>query len=95
MRQRSELWAKLAARGRFTMNTVAIIGGVTYTAISAPTIERALFSDTLSVGNCISASLRFSVRTENVIPTAAPVIIRACISEGSETSEWLDFGTFY
>lgn len=95
MRQRSELWAKLAARGRFTMNTVAVIGGVTYTAISAPTIERALFSDTLSVGNCISASLRFSVRTEDTIPAAAPVIIKACISEGSETSEWLDFGTFY
>lgn len=95
MRQRSETWAKLAARGRFTLDVVAVIGGVSYTAISAPIIDRALFSDAMSVGNCISASLKFSVLTDDEIAQAASVIIRACISEGSETSEWLDFGTFY
>lgn len=95
MRQRSETWARLAARGQFTLDVVAVIGGVSYTAISAPIIDRALFSDAMSVGNCISASLKFSVLTDNEIAQASPVIIRACISVGSETSEWLDFGTFY
>lgn len=95
MRERSENWAKLAARGRFGMDVAAVIGGVEYTAISAPVIDRALFSDTLSVGNCISASMKVSVLTDNVIPKSAPVIIKARIYDGNNTSEWLTFGTFY
>lgn len=95
MQERSENWAKLAARGRFGMDVAAVIGGVEYTAISAPVIDRALFSDTLSVGNCISASMKVSVLTDNVIPKSAPVIIKARIYDGNNTSEWLTFGTFY
>lgn len=95
MRQRSEIWAKLAARGRFTLDVAAVIGGVTYTAISAPIIERALFSDTVSVGNCTAASLKLSVLTDDEISTAASVIIKARVVSDTTTSEWLDFGTFY
>lgn len=95
MRQRSETWAKLAARGRFTLDVVAVIGGVTYTAISAPVIDRALVSDAMSVGNCISASMDVSVLTDDDIASAAPVIIRARLLDGDAASEWLEFGTFY
>lgn len=95
MRQRSETWAKLAARGRFTLDVVAVIGGVTYTAISAPVIDRALVSDAMSVGNCISASMDISVLTDDDIASAAPVIIKARLLDGDTSSEWLEFGTFY
>lgn len=95
MRQRSETWAKLAARGRFTLDVVAVIGGVTYTAISAPVIDRALLSDAMSIGNCIAASLKVSVLTDDEISAAAPVVIKARVMEDATVSEWLDFGTFY
>lgn len=95
MRQRSEKWAKLAVRGRFGMDVAAEIGGVTYTAISAPVIDRALLSDDLSVGNCISASMKVAVLTDDVIPPAASVVIKARIYDDNSASEWLTFGTFY
>lgn len=95
MRQRSETWAKLAARGRFTLDVVAVIGGVTYTAISAPIIDGALLSDAMSIGNCIAASLKVSVLTDNEISAAASVVIKARITDGTMFSEWLEFGTFY
>lgn len=95
MRQRSETWVKLAARGRFTLDVVAVIGGVTYTAISAPVIDRALLSDAMSIGNCIAASMKVSVLTDDEISTAASVVIKARITDGTTVSEWLEFGTFY
>ena len=95
MRQRSETWMRLAARGRFRMESIAIIDGVEYTAISAPQINRALIADNLSVGNCISATLKMSVLTDNAIGKSAEVVIKARITDDVEYSEWMEFGTFY
>ena len=95
MRQRSETWKRLAVRGNFRMESVAIINGVEYTAISAPIINRALLADNLSVGNCISSTLKLSVLTDDVLGKAAQVVIKARITDDVEYSEWLEFGTFY
>lgn len=95
MRQRSEIWAKLAVRGRFGMDVAAEIGGVMYTAISAPVIDHALLSNGLSVGNCSSASMKVSVLTDDVIPAAASVGIKARLFDDNSASEWLTFGTYY
>lgn len=95
MRQRSDTWKRLAARGNFRMESIAIINGVEYTAISAPIINRALFTDNLSVGNCISSTLKVSVLTDDVLGKAAEVVIKARITDDEEYSEWLEFGTFY
>lgn len=77
------------------MESVAIIGGVTYTAISAPIIDRACLGDTLSVGNCIAASMKVSILTDDDIPASAKVIIKARITDEVDYSEWLEMGTFY
>lgn len=95
MRSRSDIWKAIASRGDFKEETVAVIDGVTYEAISAPVINRALISDKLSVGNCISASLQFSVLTQNTIPSAAAVVIKSRLTDGERYSEWLEMGTFY
>lgn len=95
MRQRSEIWAKLAVRGRFGMDVAAEIGGVMYTAISAPVIDHALLSNGLSVGNCSSASMKVSVLTNDVILAAASVVIKARLFDDNSASEWLTFGTYY
>lgn len=95
MRQRSELWRRIAARGRFREETVAVIGGVTYTAISAPEIEGSLCSDAMSVGNCNVSSMKIAILTDDVISKSAEVIIKARIIEGDMVSEWKEFGTFY
>lgn len=95
MRHRSPIWTKLAVRGKFRMEAVALINGVAYTKITAPKIERSLLSDPLSVGNCISATLQVSILTDDEIDTTAPVIIKARITDGKLYSEWLEFGTFY
>lgn len=77
------------------MESIAIINGVEYTAISAPIIDRALLADNLSVGNCISSTLKLSILTDDVIGKAAKVVIKARITDDVEYSEWLEFGTFY
>lgn len=95
MRSRSATWARLGANGNFRMETVAEINGTTYSSISAPVIDRALFTDKLSVGNCITSTLKFSVLTDDEIPRSARVVIKSRISDDTDTSEWLVMGTFY
>jgi hypothetical protein len=77
------------------METVAEINGKSYSSISAPVIDRALFTDKLSVGNCITSTLKFSVLTDDEIPRSARVVIKSRISDDTDTSEWLVMGTFY
>ena len=95
MRHRSKIWTKLAARGKFRVESIAVIGNKTYTAITAPQIDRALLSDPLTVGNCMTGTLKISVLTDDVIDTSSPVIIKARITDGKQYSEFMDFGTFY
>ena len=96
MQQRSDLWKELAADPSSRLETVAEIGGATYASISAPVISRALMTDALSVGNCSSATLQFSILTQGmVIPQSAEIIIRKRLSDGTRFSEWLPAGTFY
>lgn len=95
MRFRSEVWVKLARRGRFQMEAKVRIGTKEYTAISAPRIDRSLMGAPLSVGNCTSATLNLSILTEDIIPTSAPVLVLGRITDGEIYSEWLEFGTFF
>jgi predicted nucleic acid-binding Zn-ribbon protein len=95
MRHRSPIWTKLAARGRFRVESVVETNGKIYDKISAPKIERSLLSDPLSVGNCISATLQVSILTDDVIDTTAPIIVKARITDDIQYSEWLEYGTFF
>ena len=96
MRAKTTLWTEIAKNGRFSMDVKAEIGNVSYTAISAPNIEQLLMSDAMKVGNCATASLKFSVMTKNAIEKGAKVVIKARItSDGTTFSEWKEFGTFY
>lgn len=95
MRHRSPIWTKLAARGRFRVESVVEINNRVYDKISAPKIERSLLSDPLSVGNCISATLQVSILTDDVIDTTAPIVVKARITDDVQYSEWLSYGTFY
>lgn len=95
MRSRTALWERLSKRGRFDLETKAQIGGKEYTAISAPVIDRALMSSPLSVGNCNSATLSLSILTDDVIAASSPVLIKGRVTNGTDVSEWKEFGTFF
>ena len=96
MRDRSNTWISLATRGEFQMEAVAVINGIEYAGITAPVIDRSLFSsDVLSVGSCVSASVDFTVMTTDTIPKSAQVIIKGRITDGTTYSEWKNFGTFW
>lgn len=101
MRARSRIWQKLAARGRFSVQTKAIIDGKEYVQISAPKISRQSMPSVLSIGNCCNASLELNVLLEEgeVIPEGAEIVIKSRLYEGDDedgkVSEWLPFGTFY
>lgn len=95
MQERSELWKTLAASDSSRLETAAEIDGVVYTSISAPIISRNLMTEPLSVGNASSASLQFSVLSDNSIPESAEVKIKMRFSDGSRYSEWLPAGTFF
>ena len=94
MRKRSDIWVKLAQRD-CSMETKAVIGDKTYTAISAPKINRSLMSSPLSVGNCISATLGLSILTDDVLDAKVPIVIKGRLTDGQSVSEWLPFGTFF
>lgn len=97
MQSRSDTWKVLAETGTFLLNAVAVINGTEYLASSAPTISRGLFSDSLSVGNCTSASLSISILTDDEVEKSAEVQIKQQLLEsiGGTTSEWLPAGTYY
>ena len=97
MQARSETWKQIAQSARFSCESVAEIAGVTYASISAPVIERGMFPQSLSIGNCVSASLRLSIRSENdIAPSSSIKIKNRIVSESEElTSEYLPAGTFW
>lgn len=95
MQDRSALWKSIVSDGNFYTEAKAEINGTEYTEISAPMINRASCSKALSVGNCVSATLQLSIRTEDIIPRSAEVIVRQRVSNGEESSEWLPAGTFF
>ena len=95
MQTTSQTWKTLWSSGNAHIETVAVIAGTTYTEISNPVISRAVMQNNLSVGNAVSASCVFSVRTSNSIPRSAEVQIKIRLTDGVTTSEWLTKGTFY
>lgn len=96
MQQHSETWSRIVANGDFRLETVAVIGGVEYSTITAPVITNGLLSDkSLSVGNCISGTLEFSVMTNDPIAKSAQVVIKSRVTDETTYSEWLEFGTFW
>lgn len=95
MQSTSAAWRALAQTGEARLETVAVIDGTEYAAISAPQISRALMQDGLSVGNAVSATCRLTVLTDDDIPRAASVAVRMRLADGTTASEWLPAGTFY
>ena len=98
MRTRTEVWKRLAATGNARVEVRADIAGTPYAEVYGITINRALMANPLTIGNCISATLQFTVRTakSTVIPKSSKVIIYNRLTEGTCTSEeWLTAGTFY
>ena len=96
MRNRSDKWIEIASSGEFTVESVAVINGTTYDKITAPVITRGLFSGgALSVGNCVSSQLTFTVMTNDDIPRAAEVSIRFRLADETDTTEWMSIGPFW
>lgn len=95
MRERSEIWKKLARDGDFICESVLVIGEKTYTAITAPIIDRTVMPNPLSIGKCASASLQVTIRTDDELDSSLPIIVKARLTNRTEYSEWLEFGTFY
>lgn len=95
MRERSDIWKRLARDGQFTCESVLVIGEKTHTAITAPIIDRPVMPTPLSIGKCASASLQVSVMSDEDIDTSLPIVVKARLTDGNEYSEWLEFGTFF
>lgn len=95
MQTTSATWKNLCASQSAYLESMATIAGTDYTEISSPTINRALTQAGLSIGNAVSATCRFSVRTDANIPDGAEVRIKMRFSNGTTNSEWLPAGTYY
>lgn len=112
MQTRSNDWRSIVATKNFWLEVKATINGVAYTSVAgdgnsgltAPVIDRAMFTNDLSVGNCIAASCTLSVMANSAnIPKSAAVQIeaRVCRENPSDPStpilrsEYRPFGTFY
>lgn len=97
MQARSREWKQIV-KEQFRCESIAEIDGVEYASISAPIIERGLFPESLSIGNCVSASLQISIRSDNAIAQSSSIIIKnRIVSEDDDAvySEYLPAGTFW
>ena len=97
MLDRSAVWKALAASGSAKLEAKAVIDGAEYSDIRNPVLNRALCPDALSVGNCVSATLQFSVvpDAETPVPDSAETVLKIRLTDGEKTSEWITMGTFY
>lgn len=112
MQTRSSDWRSIVATKNFWLEVKATINGVAYTSVAgdgnagltAPVIDRAMFTNDLSVGNCIAASCTLSVMANSAnIPKSAAVQIEARVCRDNPSnpstpilrSEYRPFGTFY
>lgn len=95
MRATSATWNALHASDAGILETKAVINGAEYTEISAPIISRAAMQNAMTVGNVISASCVFTIRTTDTIPKAAKVEIMSRYTDEEQYSEWMSMGTFY
>ena len=77
------------------VETRVTIDDTLYPETTAPVINRALMQNGLSVGNAVSATCSFTVRTEDAVPRSAEVKVQMRLTNGTTTSEWLPAGTFY
>ncbi|MBR4078229.1 MAG: hypothetical protein IKK17_06455 [Oscillospiraceae bacterium] len=96
MRTVSETWASLAADGNFRFETKLKIGEAEYDKITAPRISRPVLSGPLSVGGCMSATLKVSILTEDKISSGAEVEVLGRLTNGTAAtvcSEWKSFGS--
>ena len=95
MQTTSQTWKSLWAGGNAYVETKAVINGTEYAEISNPVISRALMQNGCSIGNAVSATCQFAVRTNDTIPKSAEVVIKFRLNDGTTQSEWLNAGTFY
>lgn len=96
MRSLGSTWNTLIADDTAVLDTVAVINNKEYSAITAPVVHRSLISsENLTVGNCIAASLTFTVMTTDTIPKSAKVVIKCRMRNKSKQSSWYEFGTFW
>lgn len=98
MLTRSREWKQIVKEERFLCESVAEIDGVDYASISAPVIERGLFPESLSIGNCVSASLQISIRSDSAIAQSSGIVIKNRLVSGEDEdfrSEFLPAGTFW
>lgn len=94
MQATSATWKALWAAGA-ALETAVVIDGTTYTPATAPVIQRGAMRDDLGVGNVVSASCSFTLRTSATIPKAASVQVKMRLTDGTNSSEWLPAGTFF
>lgn len=71
-----------------------------YVTITAPEISHGLLNgNVLSIGNCVSATLKFTLMTTDTIPKSAKIVILSRVTDVNadvqEYSEWLEFGTYW
>ena len=96
MQTTSQTWKDLWASGAARLEARAVIGNVEYTdLVAAPVISRALMQTGLSIGNAVSATCTLSLRPAGNVPRSAEVDIQCRLTDGTQTSEWLDAGTYY
>ena len=96
LRSRSNTWISIINSGEYDVESVAVISGTEYTAITAPIIRRSLLSgSSLSVGNCVAGTLTFTVMTTDTIEKSAEVSIKYRIKNASLISEWMTSGPYW
>lgn len=98
MRSVSEIWAVLAAGGDFRFEAKLKIGAAEYDKITAPRISRPLLSGPLTVGSCMSATMKVSILTEDKISSGTEIEVLGRLTNGTAATvcgEWKSFGTFW
>ena len=85
MRETDDLWKEYIENDSWSLISTIKTNGTEYDEISAPVISRNAMSSALSIGECLIASLEFSIMTDDTLDSDYPITVLGKLTEGEKT----------
>lgn len=94
----SQLFEDICSTPNYTTRVRATVDDTVYTMSELISLSRSVQSmESVSklIGNAMAGTAKVTFIPSSPVPTAAEVKIEICVTDGTDTSEWIEHGTFY
>ena len=94
----SQLFEDICSTPNYTTRVRVTVDDTVYTMSELISLSRSVQSmESVSklIGNAMAGTAKVTFIPSSPVPTAAEVKIEICVTDGTDTSEWIEHGTFY